>query len=193
MKNVLSLIGGVLITGVILMIVFFAYFILTLRLFGGERLSQVENEITILVITLAVLAALAVRFSLKKLKKGKKYLAFGVSFLPIIAFVITTIFYLGMYTYPTTTFNKEKWQKEELKPFKMAATLAKKDKLIDLSREEVFKLLGKEDGGVENQSNHIDNGSIFYLLDKKDWVLKIFFKEDKVVECVVELPIADWL
>jgi hypothetical protein len=67
---------------------------------------------------------------------------------------------------------KTKW--EEDRPFKMAVTLVKEDKLIGLSQKEIEAKLGKE---IRKVGGNTDDEFFLYFYVEDHWILSVYFKK----------------
>jgi hypothetical protein len=166
---VISFFGGLIISGVLYGIVYLLFLFATFNLAGGETLRQIESQRTAFLIITIMLAVLAAGVARQYLKKGNKFTAYGISILPMIAVVIVAAVYIVNFNY-STQFDKTTWEQSDEKPFNIAATLVKQNKLKGLTRQEVKAMLGQ--GAEEN------------------WTLTIYFQHGKVTDAGLRLP---WL
>lgn len=184
---VISFIIAFLISGLILSVVFVVlFFLLAMASFaGGETLQDMENlRIAILLIAI-ILVVIAVMIGRRFTKTGRKSVAYGISVLPVITLVIVGVFFCYNINYHTE-FDTALWGKDKRKPFNMAATLVKEDKLIGLTRQEVKKMLGEGDEEYGNPDT--DRGAILYLVEE-GWTMTLYFQKDKVVEAGLRQPL----
>src|SRR5690242_16554796 len=162
---VISFFIGLVISGLVLGTVYLLFLFLTFDLGGGETLPQIENQRIALLIITIIVTIIAVMTARHFLKTSRKYTAYGISALPLIAFVMVGIFYFdNLNSY--TKFDRTIWEQDQWKPLNMAATLVKEKKLIGLTWQQVKEMLGK--GFKEHRDDNTDRGSISYLI-KEDW------------------------
>lgn len=106
-------------------------------------------EVPIIILILAIPFYFLSRWVFKKIKLGneqnRKYLAI------IPAVIISSMLYIGivligvfsMTYYPNIDFNKQKWDENQEKRYKMSKDIIKSEMLIGKTKEEVIELLGK--------------------------------------------------
>ena len=181
---VISFLGGLTICGLILGVIYLLVLLMTFNLAGGETLQQIENQKIGLVIIAVVLAILAAITVMRFLRSGRKFTAYGISVLPILAVIIVTVYYVNNLTIHKQ-FSRTVWEQSKWKPFDMSATLAKGNKLIGLTRKQVKDMLGQ--GSEEYGDKNTDRGSILYLVEN-EWTLIIYLQKDKVVDTELRRP-----
>ena len=181
---IISFFGGLTICGLILGVVYLLILLMTFNLAGGETLRQIENQrmgLLIITLLLAILAGITV---IRFLKSGKKFTAYGISILPIIAVIIVTVYYVANLN-SHKQFDRAVWEQSKWKPFDMASTLVKENKLIGLTRQQVKDMLGQ--GSEEYGDKNTHRGSILYLV-QDDWTLIIYFQKGKVIDIKLRRP-----
>ena len=183
---IISFFIGLIVSGLILGAVLLVFLFLIFDLGGGETLRQIENQRIALLIITIIVVIIAVKTARHFLRTGRKFTAYGISVLSLIAIVIVGAFYFDN-LHSHTEFDKTIWDQDKRKPLNMATTLVKENKLIGMTRLEVKEMLGP---GIEEYGNpNTDRGSISYLV-KDNWTLTVYFQKDKVVETELRLP---WL
>jgi hypothetical protein len=180
---VISFLASLIASGLILGLLFILFLFLTFNLAGGETLQEMEKlrftELLIAIFIMVLTATIVKEF----IKKGRKYSAAGISVLPVVAFAAISYYYIDNFSFHAT-FNKTVWQQSERKPFDMAATLVKQNKLISLSKKEVTEMLGQ---GHEELDENLERSSISYFVEK-GWTLTVYFENSKAVDVQMRLP-----
>jgi len=184
-NKAISLLSGLVITGVILAVIVLMYFLLTFDLVGGETLNEIENQRIGLLVFSFIIAGFTALVCRRFIKAGNKYTAIGTGILPLIALILVSVYCIRNYNY-SIPLDQTIWKQEKFKPFDMSATLVKDNILIGMTRIEVKELLGK--GSEEGFGNVNPNkGCISYLVEE-DWELTIYFENDKVIDVELRLP-----
>jgi len=183
---IVSFLGGMLVGTFAVGIVGICFFIVSFNLAGGETLQQIEFQNTLLLVTTLLLVLSAAIAARRHFKKGRKYTGYGVSLLPLVAFIIALVYYLDNFTYHKP-FDKVTWEKAKMKPLEMAAALVEENKLLGLSRQEVEKKLGPGDENYNNMES--GRASISYSVGK-EWTLTVYFEKNIVIDAELRLP---WL
>jgi drug/metabolite transporter superfamily protein YnfA len=181
---IISFFIGLIVSGLILGALYLVFGLLTFSLAGGETLRQIESQTTALLIGTIIAVTIAAMTFRHFFKTGRKFAAYGIGILPLVALVIVGVFYFDS-LHSHTQFDKTVWQQDKWKPLNMATTLVKEKKLIGLTRQEVKEMLGQ--GFEEHADANTDRGSILYLV-KEDWTLTVYFQKDKVVDTELRLP-----
>lgn len=183
----ISFIVALIASGLILAVVFVVlFYLLAMASFGGgETLQDMENLRIALLLIAVIPIVIAIKIGRRFAKTGQKSVLYGISILPVITFVIVGVFFCYNFNYHTE-FDTALWGKDKRKPFNMAATLVKEDKLIGLTRQEVKKMLGE--GAEEYGNPDTDRGAILYLVEE-GWTMTIYFQKDKVVEAGLRQPL----
>jgi hypothetical protein len=184
-NKVISLLSGLVITGVILAVIAVVYFLLTFDLVGGETLQEIENQRTALLVSSIIIAGFTVLVCRHFIKTGKKYVAIGTSILPLLTLIMVSAYYINNFNYQTP-LDQTIWKQEKRKPFDMAASLVKDNVLIGMTRTEVKEMLGS--GYEEGYGNVNPNKGFISYLIKEEWTLNIYFENDKVTGVKLRLP-----
>lgn len=175
---------SLLITGLLLSIVGACYFIFTFNLAGGETLQEVESQRVLLVFLAIFILGIAVRVCIRYLKAGEKYRAIGTGILPLTLFILVGAYYIDSYNYHQQ-FEQKVWKQRVVKPFDMAVTLVKGNKIIGMTKAEVKQMLGKD---YEEFTSTTSMKSYMYYLVEQKWRLGVVFENDVVVDVKLQLP-----
>jgi hypothetical protein len=181
-----SILGGILISAVILCPLYLAFFFLTFNLGGGETISEIESQNTAFLVLSLVLAIVIAVVMRRLLTNREQHKAYGVGILSLIIFIGAIAYYVGNFI-PHKSFDNALWIKPRRKSLGMAATLVEEQKLVGLNRQEVEKMLGKGDGQYGSPTT--ERGSISYFIEDH-WTMTVYFEKDKVVSSELRLP---WL
>jgi hypothetical protein len=134
----------------------------------------------------ATLFTLALFFALLTLwiaryfrRSGRPASAAGAATASLIAIVAFLLF--GWHFFSDlrgSSFEQGKWQRASFKPFGMAKTLMRDQKLVGLSRRELILKLG-----LGNEGNRDGKGDLFiYITDEDNWQLRFFLENERVKE-----------
>jgi O-antigen ligase len=176
-RHIASFIAGALLTGICYFIILFIYFILPFS-FSGQTLSEKEVSDALVFFSLIIILSITCYAVFRQYRLGRKFTAAGIAAIGIIALygiIYTGKIYVRNINY-YEAFNKTNWSESRFKPFKMAKTLVKKDKLTGLSKQEVLDQLGPP----ENPCN--DECLYFKYTTDENWELRIRFRSNKVKE-----------
>jgi|JI10StandDraft_1071094.scaffolds.fasta_scaffold1310476_1 hypothetical protein len=151
--------------------------------FVPQTFQEIERKETIAFYFVLLLLILAVIIIVKQYKLGRKSLSFGVSFSSLL--LVYALFRLGSIYFPDIVFekpfNKEEWNKSKLKPFAMAKTVFKQNKLVGLHRKEIIQKLGYDEETAWNEGNtllySVENGWVLLIDLKKDTAVRMEFRE----------------
>jgi hypothetical protein len=179
LKQFTSLVGGFILTGLIYLAITYILFFLTFSL-AGQTLTEKENKEAFLFYTALATSMITIYLILRQLKTNKKFSAIGICVALFISFYGT--FYLAKVYFENLNyyeeFNALKWTNSEHKPFKIAKTLTKKKTLLGLTKHQVIEKLGTTNETLKNNKFNFDQ----YWTDKGTWQLRLYYKEDKVIE-----------
>lgn len=178
MKQLLSCIAGGTVTAIIYAVLLFFFVIGTFSL-SGETLSQKENRDTFVFFSLVIILLLTVYVTIRQYLSGKKFTATGIAAVGLLA--IYGVFYTGKIYFSNLDyyqgFDKAIWVESRFKPFKMAKTLVKKNKLSMLSKQEILDLLGLPENDCSDECHYL------HYTTEGNWKLCILlFDNNKVKE-----------
>lgn len=183
MKQLLAFIAGLFIP-----LIFYAlggYLLLTMTFtLSSQTLTEKENQVALYFYCVLTGIVFISIIAFKEFKLKRKYLSLGlaISMIPVMAILFKIgIIYFDQLNY-YQPFDKSKWIKNELKPFDMAKTLAKKKMLIGLDRKEVIGKLG-----YYKETARLDGQTLIYETEKY-WQFCIDLKEDTVVNVYLYEP-----
>ena len=183
MKQPLSFISGLIIPLIFYAIGGYLLFAMTFSL-SSQTLTERENEIALYFYCVLLGIILISFIAFRQFKLKRKPLSFGlaISTIPVIVILFKIgIIYFGQLNY-YQPFDKTKWTNNELKPFNMAKTLAKKKTLIGLDRKEVISKLG-----YFKETARLDGQTLIYYAEKY-WQFCIDLKKDTVIKVYLYYP-----
>lgn len=176
-KQLISFIGGIVITSGIYFILLFVFVLATFSL-SGETLTEKENDDVFVFFASVIISFITGSVIIKKYKKGKKFTAAGIAVPALLSVYLT--FYSGSVCFENlnyyTSFGKQEWFRAEVKPFKMAKTLTKNNNLIGKNKEYVAEMLGPAVKSFKNE--FVDY--ILYPTDYDGWQLRIYYEYNNV-------------
>ena len=175
-KQFTAFLGGMFITAIFYLAIIFFYVLTTFSL-AGETLTEKENGDTFRFFTAFIIVGITTFILVRKIRSGQPFTAIGMSLplaLALYGMIVSGITCIDNIYYHRS-FNKQKWDNTEFKPFKMTKTIVKEKKLIGMSHKELFKLLGSRDNDYWNDKNYM-----VYPTDNPGWRLEIGFTNGKV-------------
>jgi amino acid transporter len=179
LKQFTSLVGGFILTGLIYVVITFILVFFTFSL-GNQTLTEKENKDTFLFYTASAISIITIYLIFRRLKTNKKFSAIGICVALFISFYGT--FNLAKVYFENLNYYEEfdtlKWTNSEHKPFKMAKTLTNNRTLLGLTKQQVIEKLGTTNETLKNNKFNFDQ----YWTDKGTWQLRLYYKEDKVIE-----------
>ena len=177
-KRIISFFQGLLFSSLGLLASFLTYSIFSFFFIEVETLQQDEkSRISSLVFAIVLLVITVIICILLSWKK-RKYAAFGVIPIPFTILILIVIFILSNLLFPTP-FKISEWNKSKDKPFYMAVTLEKENKLIDKSRQEIKRTLGEDYLGENIDATN--NSTITYMV-QGNWLLFIYLTTIKLLK-----------
>lgn len=182
-NSIISFLGGLIVCASIMGVIYFAVALMTFDLAGGDTLQQMEGERAGWFILTIFLTGVSIYIAIEYKKKKRKFTAYGILSVAIIAFAFAAI--NCSKNIMNTPFNKQGWEKPGYKPYGMAATIVKMKSLNGRTKKEVLALLGTPDEAYEDKT--VAFASLTYRVEN-DWTLRIYFKNDKVSDADMRLP-----
>jgi len=179
LKQFISFIGGLVLTGLIYGLIVCIFVFATFS-FAGETLSEKENRDAFFFYSSVIVISVTIYIIYRRLKTNRKFSAIGICIPLVFAFYSCFVFgytYVGNLTY-YQAFDKTKWTQSEYKPFKMVKTLIKEKVLIGQSMQQIINKLGVSNDSLRNDKVDF----LKYWTDKDTWEMRLYFKNDKVVE-----------
>ncbi len=175
-KQVTAFLGGMFFTGICYFAIIFFYVLATFSL-AGETLTEKENGDTFRFFSVFFIVTITTFIVVRKIRSRQPFTAIGMSLplaLAVYGMIVSGITCIDNLDYHLS-FNKQKWDNTEFKPFKMAKTLVKEKKLIGMSHQDLFNMLGSRNNDYWNDKNYM-----VYPTDNPSWGLEIGFTNDKV-------------
>ncbi len=181
-NRTISFIKGLLISGLTLFILSLIYFAGIFNLGGGETIQEIETQRIILLIGITIVSIITVFTVRLYIRENRKYFAYGMGLLPLLGQTAVMIFFISNLSY-STPFEKAKWDQKIIKPYDIAVTLVKEQKLIGLNEKEVLEMLdSQQEYGKMSVGRHIE-----YLVEN-DWIMSVSFENHKVMQVTLRRP-----
>jgi hypothetical protein len=145
-------------------------------------------EVPIIILILAIPFYFLSRWVFKKIKLGneqnRKYLAIipTVIITPLLYVGIVLIGMFSMTYYPNIDFDKQKWEENQEKRYKMSKDIIKSEVLIGKTKAEVIELLGEDYHTYDEDHIAYDLGFVPELFNIDPDVLDIYFENGIVVK-----------
>jgi len=175
---------GFLLAGILLelVIIFSAFYLFIYS--GGETINEFENQQLRKILLISVISISSVIITRYIIFRERKQIASGMNTLILIVFLFSCYNYAENYV-SNIDFDQQAWNLTEEKPLNMSATLFKKNKLIDLNRNQVTDMLGEGFEKYNKENNKLL--SIIYLVEG-GWKLTIYFTNDHVIKVELKRP-----
>ena len=165
---------------------FIGYYLGIILSAGGETVTEIIEENDSFTIRLALLSLITffiVKFAWTKKRRAFSY---GIMVIYFIFILIYTIpYYSYRYIFPVK-FDKGIWTERYCKPFNMAASLVKYEKLIGLSSSNVDAMLNKP------TLNYRNTWYPFKYSIENYWEMKIIFDNDTVSRVLMSKGYTAW-
>lgn len=175
---------GMAITGFLFGLIPILYLLLTFDLGGGETFQQVQAQRSALLMFVTLLVGISLYSSWKQAKRGKRYLALGILPIPLLALSVVFSSHLLAF-HQRTDFDQVVWKQADEKPLGMVLRLLEDGRLIQLTRDELYELLGQPN---DFQSSRRKPPSTETIYVEREWLLILHYEDDRVVNCELVQP-----